>query len=208
LREGQPGFVPVENVGLERHAGARLADRLEHGRKSRVPVHQGLDPVARQQRPLDHALDHAGQHLEVPRLGRQMAVQLLRQTSRLGRQRAVAVQVRAQRRGPPPDAVDAKDEIEQRARQRHQPNAPEPPDSRARIALVENHVSRRHGRQHQGKAGQDEVPDLVCLGPQRRCEWHRQPVLQTILSGNPIPREDLELGAFPLPNHNLALNPT
>ncbi len=82
-REGQADFVPVKDVSAEGDGLAGLLDRLQHGRVGLIPVDERLQPVARQQRPLHHAAHDADQHVEVPGVAGQMAMQLLRRALRL-----------------------------------------------------------------------------------------------------------------------------
>ena len=144
-REGQPDFVPVKDIGAEGDGLAGLLDRLQHRREGLIPVNERLDPVARQQWPLHHAAHHSHQHVEVPGVAGQMAMQLLRRTFGLRLVGAVAFEVAPQQDRLAANPVHPEDEVERRARQRHQPDEAHPRDGRARIPLVEDGVGRgRH----------------------------------------------------------------
>jgi hypothetical protein len=47
-REGQPDFVPVEDIGAERDGLAGLLNRLQHRGKRLISTNEWVDPVARQ----------------------------------------------------------------------------------------------------------------------------------------------------------------
>ena len=127
-REGQPDFVPVKDIGAERDGLAGLLNRLQHRRERLISVNERLDPVARQQRPLHHAAHHSRQHVQVPGVPWQMAVQFLRRTLRLLLVGAVPLEAAPQQDGLAANPVHAKDEVERRPDQGHQPDEAHPPD--------------------------------------------------------------------------------
>ena len=71
---------PGRRYRSERNGLACLPDRLQHGRKGFIPVNQRLNSISRQQRSVHHATHYSGQHLQVPGVTRQMAMQLVRRT--------------------------------------------------------------------------------------------------------------------------------
>ena len=85
MRKGHPDFVPIEDIGHERDGLARVLDRLQHGRIGFISVHQRIDPIARQQGSLHHTPNDPSQHLEMPSVIRQMALQLVPADIRVAR---------------------------------------------------------------------------------------------------------------------------
>ena len=113
-RKGEPDFVPVEDIGAERERLAGLLNRFQHRRERLVSIHERLDPVPRQQRPLHHAAYHPNQHVQVPGVPGQVAMQFLRRTIRLRLVGAESLEAVPQLDGLPANPVHSKDEVQRR----------------------------------------------------------------------------------------------
>ena len=135
-------------------------DRFQHGRIGFISVHQRIDPIARQQGPLDHTPNDPGQHLDMPAVIRQMARQLFRQTFGMRGLCPVPIEVPSQQRGLMANAIDSEDEVHDRPGQGHEPNETHPRDGRARITLIENRVPGRQHREKQPKSDRGDVPGV------------------------------------------------
>ncbi len=164
-REGQADFVPVKDIGAERDGLAGLLDGLQHRREGFVAVYERLDPVARQQGTLDHPTHHPREHIEVAGVAGQMAVQFLRRTRGLRLMSAVAFEAAPQQDGLAAEPVDPKNEVEHRPCQGHQPDEAHPGDSRARIPLVKDGVSRGHERDEQRESSKKDMPGWMRQNP-------------------------------------------
>ena len=127
-REGQPDLVPVEDIGAERDGLTGLLDRLQHRRKGLISIDQRLDPISRQQGLLHHASHHSHEHVQVPGVAGQMAVQFLRRTLWLCLVGAIPFEVAPQQNGLAAKPVDAKCKVKRRPDHGHQPDEAHPRD--------------------------------------------------------------------------------
>ena len=127
--------VVVENVGRERNGFLRGFDGGEHGGKGLVAIDERLDFVAGGQRGRDDAADGAREHF-------QMFRSLVLRFAEVPGDGAAERFVDAECHGAAPDAVDAKHEIKNRAKQRQQPDESDPERRGAGFALVEQGMSR------------------------------------------------------------------
>jgi hypothetical protein len=86
-------------------------DRFQHGRIGFISVHQRIDPIALQQGSLYHTPNDPSQHLEMPHVIRQMALQLFRKTFELRGMCPVPLKVTSQQSGLMADAIDSEDKV-------------------------------------------------------------------------------------------------
>jgi hypothetical protein len=161
MRKGHPDFIPIEDIGHERDCLASVLDRFQHGRKGFISVHQRIDPIAWQQGSLDHTPNDPGQHLEMPSVIRQMALQLVRQTFGLCGLRPVPLKVPSQQSGLMANAIDSEDKVHDSPDQGHEPNETHPRDGGARLTLMKNRVPSRQHREKKSKSDGSNAPDVV-----------------------------------------------
>jgi hypothetical protein len=136
-------------------------DCFQHGRIGFLSVDQRIDPIAPQQGSLYHTPNDPSQHLEMPSVIRQVALQFFRQTFGLRGLRPVSLQVLSQQSGPMANAIQAEEEVHDSPDQGHEPNETHPRDGGARVTFVENRVPSRQPSEKQPQSDGSDVPGVV-----------------------------------------------
>ena len=101
-----------------------------------------INTIAGQQWPAQYIAHHAGNRSQVAVFGRKQIIQLLIGTLARNRPGAETFQIAAQQDSLSFDAIDAKQEIQNRSDQRQEPNEADPKCRRARVAFVQERMSR------------------------------------------------------------------
>src|SRR5664280_3146047 len=100
------------------------------------------------------------------------------------RMRQVGIQVAAQQNGTTPDSVDAKNKVQQRPGERHEPDEADPKHSRPGIPLVEHSMDAGDHRQEQCQGGSQVMPDAMNFlehseASTRKTAWGRKASFET-----------------------------
>ncbi len=217
MRKSHPDFVSIKDIGHERDCLACVLDRFQHGRIGFISVHQRIDPIARQQRSLYHTFNDPSQHLEIPSVIRQMALQVFRQTFGLCGLRPVPLKVSAQQSGLMANTIDSENEVHDSPDQGHEPNESHPCHGGTRITLGENRVPSHQHREKQSKPDGSDVPEVVyqITNVYRHCGLFLR-LVRFVFNGNdpwqPVTRSSIQgdrnTGAVPSHNRELAESPS
>ena len=151
--------IVVADVSDKRNGFCRGFNRGKHGRKGLVAIDERSHAVAGCQRLGDDAADDARQHFQVLHVGELRFAQAFRNGTDDGFMHAEQYSAAA-------DAVHAEGEVENRAKNRQEPDSSEPECSGARIALVEQRVHRGEQRCQKMTACYQVRPELGnCVEP-------------------------------------------
>ena len=152
LDKGKSGGVIVKNIGTEGYGGLSRLDGCQHGWEGLVAIDQWLDGISRGKRRGCDPADDSGQQAQVFRAHR------FGFTHVFGHQ-AVKVAMNGQFYGTPAHAINAKDQIEGRAEQGHEPGNADPKCGCAMIPLVEEGVSGDEQGGQEIKPGRNMGPE-------------------------------------------------
>ncbi|GAW68813.1 hypothetical protein GPEL0_01f5318 [Geoanaerobacter pelophilus] len=146
--EALAGIVPVEDVGAKVYRAFRPVDGGQHGGVGFLAVFQRRQVVAGEKPGADHVLGEVAQLLQVGKLWGKRRRRLGAWRERLDRCPGLFVPAP----GPAVDAVDPHAPVEERAQKRDGQAGEDPPESRARVALVDQRVPcGDHGKKDQKK---------------------------------------------------------